>query len=115
MTTIYHNPKCSKSRESLQLLKDNSVEPTVIEYLKQFPSKSELQALLKKLNLPITDLIRFKETIAKDLNISAKDKKTDDAWLNIIIENPILLERPIIVNGNKAVIGRPPENILSII
>lgn len=115
MITIYHNPKCSKSRESLQLLKENDVSPTIIEYLKDFPSKSDLKEILKKLKLPVTEIIRFKENVAKELNITAKDKKSEDEWLNLIIENPILLERPIIVKNKNAVIGRPPENILSIL
>lgn len=106
---IYHNPRCSKSRQTLQLLRDNGVEPTIIEYLKETPSAAELKKILAKLHLNPQDIIRKGEQIYKDRfkNLDF----TDDEWVDILVENPKLIERPIVLKGNKGVIGRPPENI----
>lgn len=110
---IYHNPRCSKSRQSLQLLRDNNVEPTIVEYLKEMPSKADLKLILAKLDLNITEVIRKGETVYKE---KFKGKTfNDDEWLTIIAENPKLLERPIVVKGSKAVIGRPPENVIDLL
>jgi arsenate reductase len=108
---IFHNPKCSKSRETLGLLEDEGTEPDVVEYLQAFPSKEELKEIVEKLSLPVTSIIRFKESLAKELEISAKDERSLDEWLEILCHNPKLLERPIVVKGNRAVLGRPPENV----
>lgn len=112
--TIYHNPRCSKSRQTLQLLKDNNIEPTIIEYLKTPPSRDELKKIAKALKLPPQDFIRTKETIYKQLNLATQTDNPDTLF-NAIAEHPILLERPIVIVGNKARLARPPENILDIL
>src|SRR6056297_946276 len=111
--TIYHNPRCQKSRQSLELLRSNDMDPTIVEYLKETPSKEELKVILAKLNLGPKDILRKGEKIYKEkfksMNFS------DEEWLQVMIENPKLIERPIVVKGNKAVIGRPPENVLELV
>jgi arsenate reductase (glutaredoxin) len=112
--TIYHNPRCTKSRETLALLKEHGIEPRVIEYLKAPPSALELKGILKKLGLKPRDIIR--ETEPRYAELGLKDQKvSDDELLALISANPILLQRPIVVNGNKAAIGRPPESVLKIL
>lgn len=109
MLTIYHNNRCRKSRETLQIIKDSGAEPKVVEYLKEVPSEADLTRLLAILGMKPLEIIRTGETLFKekykglDLN--------DREWIRIIHENPILLERPIVVDGVRAVIGRPPENV----
>jgi arsenate reductase len=112
--TIYHNPRCTKSRETLALLKEHGIEPRVIEYLKAAPSALELKGILKKLGLKPRDIIR--ETEPRYAELGLKDQKvSDDELLALISANPILLQRPIVVNGNKAAIDRPPESVLKIL
>jgi arsenate reductase len=111
--TIFHNPRCSKSREAMNILEDSNCEIEIIEYLKKTPAKKELKDLLMKLGLKPFDLIRTKEPIFEK---KFKNKKfTDAEWLQIIIENPILLERPIVIDGYKAVIGRPVERVIDLL
>lgn len=111
--TIYHNPRCQKSRQSLEILRNNGVEPEVIEYLKETPNKAELQKILAKLNLKPQDILRKGELVYKE---KFKDMQfSDEEWLEIMVENPKLIERPIVVAGNSAVIGRPPEKVLELI
>ncbi|KAF7773994.1 arsenate reductase [Pseudoalteromonas citrea] len=112
--TIYHNPRCSKSRETLALLEAQGITPTVIEYLKSPIDLAQLETLLDQLNYPSAhQLVRNKEAIYKELALS---KDTDEVQLkNTMINNPKLIERPIVVNNNKAVIGRPPESVLAIL
>ena len=106
---IYHNPRCSKSRVTLQLLKDKGIEPQVIEYLTVPISEHELSELISLLGIIPEELIRKGEPAYKE---KFKGKTlTDQKWIDAMIEHPKLMERPIVVNGNKAVIGRPPENI----
>ncbi len=115
-TVIYHNPRCSKSRATLKLLQENGIEPNVVNYLETPPSKAQLQALCALLELKPQALIRFKESMAKDQAITPKDERSDDQWLELITQYPILLERPIVVvDDAKAALGRPPENVLAII
>lgn len=112
---IFHNPRCSKSRETLALLRQNGLEPEIIEYLKTPPHSSQLQSILKLLNLPPRALLRKNETLYKDLNLE-QTQLSDEEILQILSANPILIERPIvIVNNKKARIGRPPEKILEIL
>lgn len=107
--TVYHNPRCSKSREAIAFLKEQNAEIEIIEYLKEAPTESEIKTLLQKLNLPAFELVRKSEEFFKD---NYKDKIfTDKEWIKILVQNPILIERPVIVKGNKAVIGRPTEKI----
>lgn len=111
--TIFHNTRCSKSREAMDILKENHCEIEVVEYLKETPTKKELKDLLMKLGLKPFEIIRTKEPIFEK---KFKGKKfTDAEWLQIIIENPVLLERPIIVDGYKAVIGRPVEKVIELL
>ena len=114
MVTIYHNPRCSKSRQTLQLLQDNQITPEVVEYLKTPLSYDQLTKLLSKLGLTAREIIRTSEQEYKDLNL--KDKTlSDEALLNAIVSAPKLMQRPIVVNGDKAAIGRPPEDVLGIL
>ena len=110
----YHNPRCSKSRQSLELLTNNGVDAQVILYLQDPPTSSEIKNILKKLNLSPSEILRRGETRFKELAISLEDID-DDQLIILMVENPILIERPIIFNETKAVIGRPPENTLDII
>ncbi len=111
---IYHNPRCSKSRQTLALLQENDIEPEVILYLETPPSENELKAVLKKLGLTARDIIRKSEQIYKDLNLSDQTI-TEAALITAMSANPILIERPIVINGKKARLGRPPEAVLEII
>jgi len=106
---IYHNPRCRKSRETLALMKETGIEHTIVEYLKEVPSKEELNQLLAKLNMKPEELLRKGEKVFKE-NFKGK-QFADEEWIQIMIENPKLIERPIVVKGNKAIIGRPPETV----
>ena len=110
---IYHNPRCSKSRDSFNLLKEKGVDFETIEYLKKPLSKAELQDLLKKLNLIAEALIRKGEAVYKD-NFKGKEL-TEQQWIDAMIKYPKLIERPIVVKGDKAVIGRPIENVIELL
>ena len=112
--TIYHNPRCSKSRQTLALLREHGVEPVIVEYLKTPPDVTELRRLLGLLGMKPRELMRRKETPYKELNL-ADDTLTDDALIEAMVENPVLIERPIVVAEETAVMGRPPENALSLI
>jgi arsenate reductase (glutaredoxin) len=112
--TIYHNPRCSKSRETLKLIEARGIEPNIVEYLKTPPSSAELKAILKKLELKPQDIIRKGEPLYAELGL--KDRKLDDdALIALLVKHPILIERPIVVAGSKAAIGRPPESVLKIV
>ena len=109
--TIYHNPRCTKSRQTLQLLKDKGIEPTVVEYLKEPLGKTALNKLIKQLDVSAKDLIRRSDLKKLELDAPA----SDSAAINLMIEHPVLMERPIVTNGTAARMGRPPENVLEII
>ena len=111
-TTIYHNPRCSKSRATLALLRENGIEPEIVEYLKAPPSGAQLAGVAKALDMRPAQFIRFGERVAKELGISADDERTDTEWFTLIAQDPILLERPIVITGDRAAIGRPPEQVL---
>jgi arsenate reductase len=111
--TIYHNPRCSKSRNTLALLEEHGVSPDVVLYLETPPDASELQALLKKLGMQAGELVRRGEADYKEAGL---DKNSSDAdVLAAMVKYPKLIERPIVVKGRKAVLGRPPENVLELI
>ena len=110
---IYHNPRCSKSRQTLQLIKDSGTEVEIIEYLNSIPTADELKMILVKLNLSPKDILRKGEAVYKE-KVKNSDFN-DDEWIKVMIEYPKLIERPIVVKGNKAVLGRPPENVLDLI
>ena len=111
---IYHNPKCSKSRKALEIIKSKNYEPIIILYLVNKLSKTEVKNLLSKLGLSIRDILRTGEDEYKNNNLK-NEKLSDDKLIEILIKFPKLLQRPIVVKNNKAVIGRPPENILDIL
>jgi arsenate reductase len=109
MITIYHNNRCTKSRCALELIEKRTKDFQVIEYLKTPPTEKEIKDILKKLGMKADEIIRKKEPLFIE---KFKNKKfTQDQWIKVLAKNPILIERPIIVKGNKAVIGRPAENI----
>lgn len=110
---IFHNPRCSKSRQTLALLQERGIEPVIIDYLNSPPTKNELFELLEKLNITAQELIRTGESIIKETNLNLSEM-SDDQIIDSMIANPILIQRPIVINGDKAAIGRPPENILQI-
>jgi arsenate reductase len=112
--TIYHNPKCSKSRETLALLQRRGVAPRVIEYLKTPPSAAELDRILKLLDLEPRALMRRNEAEYRDLGLD-NDELTRAQLIKAMVENPRLIERPIVLANGKAVIGRPPTNALKIV
>lgn len=111
---IYHNPRCTKSRQTLELLKSKRVEPEIILYLENPLSFAEVENLLKMLKAKPRDIMRTKETEYKEQNLS-DDNLSDKNLINAIVKTPKLLERPIVVNSTKAAIGRPPENVLEIL
>lgn len=113
--TIYHNPRCSKSRETLALLEQHGVDPKVVLYLETPPSADELKKLLKELGFTSArDLMRKKEDLYKELKL-ADDSLSEEQLLAAMTANPKLIERPIVVKGSKARIGRPPEQVLEIL
>lgn len=112
MVVIYHNPRCITSRKTLALLEKKGVKPKVIEYLKTPPSAAELKLLLQMLGKTPRELMRSKEAREAGLN---KPGLTDSALIAAMVKNPIVIERPIVVNGKHAVVGRPPEAVLEIL
>ena len=106
---IYHNPRCSKSRQTLQIIKDAGVEPEVIEYLTDVPSEGELKEIIGMLGIKPYDLLRRGEADFKE-NFKGKDL-SDDEWIAAMVKYPKLIERPIVVKQKKAGLGRPPENV----
>ncbi|MDO9619913.1 MAG: arsenate reductase (glutaredoxin) [Pseudomonas sp.] len=112
--TFYHNPRCSKSRSALQLLEDRGLNPTIVRYLETPLSAAQLQALLSKLGISPRQLLRTGEDEYKTLGLS-DPQLTDAQLIEAMVEQPKLIERPILVVGEKAVIGRPPENVLEIL
>ena len=112
--TIYHNPRCSKSRETLNLLQSKNTEPSVVEYLKTPLSHEQISTLVSQLGFnSARDLMRTKEEQYKALNL--KDENSESVLIDAMVENPKLIERPIVVSNNKAALGRPPENVLSVL
>lgn len=106
---IYHNTRCSTSRKTLAIIEEAGESPEIVEYLKTPPSEVELKDLLNKLGMKAEDIVRKKEALYKE---EYKDKKLTNAqWIKVLAKNPILIERPIVVRADKAVVGRPPENV----
>lgn len=114
MIKIYHNPRCGKSRQTLALIEEAGIEPEVIEYLKTPPTAEELDSLLKKLKLEPRDLMRKGEDIYRELKLAERELTREEA-IAIMVEHPKLIERPIVVKGRQAVLGRPPENVKSLL
>jgi len=114
MVTLYHNPRCSKSRETLALLESKGVTPNIIRYLEQPPTAAELAEVLKKLGIGARDLLRKGEDEYKSLNL-ANPALTEAELIAAMVKQPKLIERPIAIKGKKAIIGRPPEAVLELI
>ena len=112
--TIYHNPRCSKSRQTLELLEKNGIEPTIIDYLQSPPSHQQLDSILRGLEMQPRELMRENEAQYKDLGL-ADEALSRDQLIDAMVKSPKLIERPIVVAGDEIIIGRPPENVLSIL
>ena len=112
--TIYHNPKCSKSRQTLKLLQEQGINPVTIEYLKNPPTVEKLKEILSLLGVSPRDLMRKKEDEFKELDL-ANSKLSDEDLIGFMVKNPILIERPIVLANGKAALGRPPEQVLNIL
>ncbi len=110
---IWHNPACSKSRQTLQLLRDRGFEPIEMNYLKTPPSVEEISEVLKKLNLSARQLMRKGQDIYKELNLT--DENDEAKLIDAMFHHPILIERPVVINGSKAALGRPPDTVLAIL
>ena len=111
---IYHNPNCSKSRGTLEILRDKGVDHEVVEYLKTPPSREQFEEILSLLPDPPSELVR-KDNRSKQLGPEAGAYETAEAVVGVLLEHPELMQRPIVLKGDKAVIGRPPENVLGIL
>ena len=109
---IYHNPACSKCRQTLDLVRGRGIEPEIVEYLENPPDEKMLEQLLAKLGMEPEDLVRKKEDLYEDLNLERANRR---ALIAAMVENPVLIERPIVVKGGQARLGRPPENVLEIL
>jgi len=110
---IFHNPRCRKSRETLQIIQQHKIEPEIVLYLDDVPTKAALKRILKKLDIKAENLIRKGESIFKE---KFKGKSLTQAeWIQAMVDHPKLIERPIVIDGDKAILGRPPENVLSLL
>lgn len=112
--TIYHNPNCSKSRKTLEIIKDAGENPTVVEYLVEPPDKQTIRNILDALGITAKELVRTKESEFAELNLGSENAN-EEAIIDAMVTHPILIERPIVIAQGKAVIGRPPENVHAII
>lgn len=111
---IYHNPRCSKSRQTLELIREKGVEPEITEYLKTPPDRKTLERILNMLGLEPRDLMRKKEREYKELGLDDPNLTRSDL-IQAMIDHPKLIERPIVISGDKAALGRPPESVLDIL
>jgi len=111
--TIYHNPRCSKSRAALALLTERGIEPRIVEYLKTPPTAGELTAIVAALGIKPEQLVRKGEDLYK--SSYAGKTLTDSQWIDAMVKHPVLIERPIVVKGKRAVLGRPPENVAKLL
>ncbi len=111
---IWHNPRCSKSRQTLELIRDRQVEPEVIEYMKTPPSAEELEDVLQKLGMEPRELMRKKEAAYEELSLE-DPSLTRERLIQAMVDNPVLIERPVVLRGKRAVLGRPPENVLELL
>lgn len=113
MITLWHNPRCSKSRQALQLLEEAGAQVNLRKYLVDQPTRAEIDAVCEKLGLPALAMMRVGEKIYKDLGLAGESDPA--ALLEAMVEHPILIERPIAIRGDRAVIGRPPEDVLALL
>lgn len=112
--TIYHNPRCSTSRKTLDLLRERGEHPEIVEYLKTPPTKAQLKKILKRMNARPRDIVRTKEPLYKELGLDDPGT-TDEALLDAMVAHPILIERPIVVKGDRAALARPISNVEEIL
>lgn len=112
---IYHNPRCSKSRQALALLRQQGQEPEVVLYLKDPPGMAELEEICRFLGVEPQQIVRSKERRWRELGLSIDEPRDRDEWLQLLVDNPALIERPIVVRNGRAVIGRPPERVLELL
>lgn len=112
--TMYHNPRCSKSRQTLELLRSKGIEPEIIEYLKTPPAADTLNEILAMLKIEPRDLMRKKETAYREAGLDDESLGRNDL-IEAMVKHPILIERPIVIHNGKAAIGRPPESVLDIL
>jgi len=112
--TMYHNPRCSKSRQTLELLRSKGIEPEIIEYLKTPPDADTLDKILAMLDMEPRDLMRKKENAYQEENLDDESLGRDDL-IAAMMKHPILIERPVVIHNGKAAIGRPPESVLDIL
>lgn len=113
MIKIFHNPRCRKSRETLALIEDKGVDPEIVFYLENVPSQKQLKEIIKMLGIKAHDLVRKTEAIYKE-NYKGKEY-SESEWIKLMVKHPKLIERPIVIKGKKAVLGRPPENVLDLL
>lgn len=112
--TMYHNPRCSKSRQTLGLLEENGIEPEIVEYLKTPPDAATLRRILTMLDIGPRELLRTREKPYKELGLADKTL-SEGELIDAMVANPILIERPIVIRGDEAVLGRPPERVLELV
>jgi arsenate reductase len=112
--TIWHNPRCSTSRKTLALLRDNGIEPVIVEYLATPPTAAEINRVAGLMGSPPRAFLRGKEPLARELGLTAAGV-SDDAIVAALVQHPILIERPIVIAGRRAALGRPPEAVLEIV
>jgi len=113
--TIYHNPRCSKSRSTLKILQEHDAQISEVRYLENPPSKETIKTLCTLMDVKPFEIIRTGEALFKELGLTKQDQRSDDEWLEILTANPKLIERPIVQVGDQAVMGRPPENVLELL
>ena len=111
--TIWHNPRCSKSREAMTILEENKCEAEIVNYLESKPNRQEIKSVLKMLGLSARELMRTKEDIYKELNLSSEE--SEEKLIEAMVNHPKLIERPIVIKDGKAVIGRPIENVVNLL
>ncbi|VAX09243.1 Uncharacterized protein YfgD, not an arsenate reductase [hydrothermal vent metagenome] len=114
LVSIFHNPRCSKSRAAMAALEEHGIDAETVLYLDAPPTAVELAEVIGKLGIEAKALIRFGESRAKELGISVADERSAMAWITLMVENPILIERPIVITADKAAIGRPLERVLDL-
>ena len=111
--TIWHNPRCSKSREALKLLENEGIAPEIVRYLDEAPGEAQLRELLKMLGIGARELMRTKEALYKELGL--QEITDENALIKAMAEHPKLIERPVVIKNGKAVIGRPPEKVVDLV
>ena len=112
---IWHNPRCSKSRETLSLIEEAGVDPEVRRYLDEPPSEDQLRSVLAMLGMEPWELVRMGEDVAKELGLRDWPRDDQDRWIAAMVANPKLIERPVVIDGDRAVVGRPPETVRTLL